>query len=63
MTSNRAIATSSPGSRGVAMLIALATLVLVLAGLTAGLVAVRGAHQSAWISEVDGRLLAGLRPA
>jgi len=52
---------NSPSNRGVAMLMALATLVIVLAGVTAGLAALRGAHQSAWVSEVDGRLLAGLR--
>ena len=51
----------APGRRGMAMLMALATLVLVLAGLTVGLTALRGAHQSAWLCEVDGRLLAGLR--
>lgn len=47
--------------RGIALLLALATLVLVLAGVTAGLVALRGARQSAWTSDVDARLLAGLR--
>lgn len=51
----------SSGRRGVAMLMALATLVLVLAGVTAGLMAMRGARQSAWVSDVDGHLLAGLR--
>ena len=47
--------------QGLALLMALAALVLVLAGVTAGLAALRGAHQSAWASEVDGRLTAGLR--
>jgi hypothetical protein len=44
-----------------ALLMAVATLVLVLAGVTAGLVALRGAHQSTWSSEVDVRLQSGLR--
>lgn len=46
---------------GLAMLMALATVVMVLAGVTAGLTALHGARQSARSSEVDGRLLAGLR--
>lgn len=50
-----------PPRRGLAMLMALATVVLVLAGVTAGLAALHGARQSMRSSEVDARLLAGLR--
>ena len=50
-----------PARHGLAMLMALATVVLVLAGVTAGLTAVHGARQSARSSDVDARLLAGLR--
>lgn len=46
---------------GVALLMALATLMLVLAGIAAALAAMRGAGQSARASDVDARLLAGLR--
>lgn len=47
--------------RGIAMLMALATVVLVLAGITAGLTALHGARQSTRNSDADARLLAGLR--
>jgi hypothetical protein len=47
--------------RGIALLLALATLVLVLAGMAASLAALHGARQSAWSSSVDAHLLAGLR--
>lgn len=46
---------------GVALLLAVATLVLVLSGVTAAAMAMHGARQSAWTSTVDGRLLAGLQ--
>lgn len=49
------------GRSGIALLLALATLVLVLAGMTAALAALHGARQSAWSSGVDAHLLAGLR--
>lgn len=52
--------TSTP-RQGIALLMALATLVLVLAGVAAAMVALRGTHQAAWTSTVDARLLAGLR--
>lgn len=51
----------STSKRGLAMLMALATVVLVMTGMTAGLVALHGARQSAWTSAVDGHLLGGLR--
>jgi hypothetical protein len=47
--------------RGIALLLALATLVLVLAGMAASLAALHGSRQSAWSSSVDAHLLAGLR--
>ena len=47
--------------RGVALLMALATVVLVLAGVTAALTAVHGVRQTARSGDVDARLLAGLR--
>jgi hypothetical protein len=50
-----------PARRGLAMLMALATVVLVLAGVTAGLAALHGGRQSVRSSEIDARLLAGLR--
>ena len=49
------------GDHGLAMLMALAAVVLVLAGLTAGLTALHGARQSIWASEIDARMLIGLR--
>ena len=53
----------APARLGLAMLMALATVVMVLAGVTAGLVALQGARQSVHAGDVDARLLAGLRQA